>query len=316
MSFAQRLKPATTGAVPGEWTLDFEAAQAAAAEKNMPIFLMGSREVCGLCTVAKQRIFSQAVWTKFAKENLFLVWIDFPLNGVSSAGIPEGTAEKQRPVHQKFLNMSGMLPFFALVDSDGETLIANWNRVENYHTPEYFGDLVKSHIIGKGTSAANAAARTSSQATPVGATIKADTEGAKPGVWTMDFEAAKKFAEENDTPIFLFAAGSDWHRQSRSVMNLLAQQSFTSYAKENNMALVFADFPEKASLVPEKFVAQNKELRKKFIPAQTFPACALVSPDGTMKLVDFEKSLPGVSLSDIKEVTKPYLPKKDAKTGK
>ena len=56
-------------------------------------------------------------------------------------------------------------------------------------------------------------------------------------------------------------------------------------------------------------------MRKQFIPAQTFPACALIASDGATKLADFNKSLPGISLADIRETVKPHLPAKDAKTG-
>ena len=35
-------------------------------------------------------------------------------------------------------------------------------------------------------------------------------EGAEPGVWTMDFEAAKKLAKEKKLPILLNFTGSDW----------------------------------------------------------------------------------------------------------
>jgi len=313
---AQKLQPAATGAVPGEWTLDFDAAKTAAAEKNLPIFLMGSREACGLCASAKQRIFAQAAWAKFAKENLFLVWIDFPLQGRPSPGIPEGTAEKQKHAHHTFLNMGGMLPFFALVESDGETLIANCKEVKNFHTPDYFTDLVKSHIVGSKTAAAKTAPVRSPAATPVGATIKAAAEGAKPGVWTADFEAAKTYAGENKSLIFLFVSGSDWNRQARSMMNMLAQVNFTSYARDNNILLVYADLPEKASSLPEKTAAQNRELRKKFIPPDMFPACALIASDGETKLADFDKSPPGISLADIRETVKPHLPKPDTKTGR
>ncbi len=36
------------------------------------------------------------------------------------------------------------------------------------------------------------------------------TEGAKVGHWTMDFEAAKKIAAEKNLPLLLNFTGSDW----------------------------------------------------------------------------------------------------------
>ena len=313
-------KPAIEGAKPGEWTLDFEAAKAAAAEKNMPILLVSLRDACGLCAAAKQNLLAQPAWAKYAKENLFLVWVDLPdtTTGKPGAGIPEKYQDMNKTLGKFF--GGGQLPLFAVVDSDGETLLGNWSGVDSKKSPEYFSDLVKSYTVMRASKPAPAAPAAGVKkpapgpAAPPPGTIKPAKEGAKLGEWTMDFEAAQKFAAEKNSIILLYFTGSDWNRQSKaSNKAIFARPGFDKYAANNNILLVHIDFPEDASLVPEQYVEKFRELRKSYIPRDSFPAAVLVADDGFLKLASFDKTLPTLALKEFQDAVKPHIPKKPRK---
>jgi len=314
-------RPAAEGAKPGEWTLDFEAAKAAAAEKNMPILLLEVRDTCGLCSAAKQNLLGLPAWARFAKENLFLVWVDLPDNttGKPGAGIPEKYQDMNKKLGAFFGN--GQLPAFALLDSDGETPLGNWNGVDAQKSVEYFCDLVKSYMVLRASkpappepAGAKKAIRPAGPAVPPPGTVKPALEGAKLGEWTMDYEAAQKVAAEKNSLILLYFTGSDWNRQSKaSNKAVFARPGFDKYAANNNILLVWVDFPEDKSLVPEKYAEQNLSLRKGYVPKESFPACVLVADDGVMKLAAFDKTMPALTMKEFQDAVKPHLPKKTRK---
>ena len=305
------LKPATEGAKPGEWTLDFDAAKAAASEKKLPILLFKTRDTCGLCAAAKSQLLSQPAWQKFAKNNFFLVWVDLPdgPDNKPGAGIPD----KFKDMHQKlakFNNGGGMLPSFVILDSDGETQLGGWNGRESFHTTEYFMDLLKSYAIMGENKPANAAAAPKKTTPAAAGPIKPATEGAKPGEWTMDYDAALKAAAEAKGFVFLLFTGSDWNPQGKALARgLFGRPGWDKYAKDNNIFPVWVDFPGDASLVPETFAAQNKKLRKEHGSANAFPACALLNGDAA-QLMKLGKEMPNLTLRGLQDAIKPFLPKK------
>ena len=78
------------------------------------------------------------------------------------------------------------------------------------------------------------------------------TEGAKVGHWTMDFDAAKKMAAEKNLPLMLNFTGSDWCGWCKLMdKNVFAEKEWQDYAGENAL-LVTLDFPKDKSIVPEK----------------------------------------------------------------
>jgi len=185
---------------------------------------------------------------------------------------------------------------------------------------EYFCDLAKSMAILRAPKETAAAAPAGKPQPPRPAApapapvIKPALEGAKPGVWTMDYEAAAKYSEEHNSLILMFFTGSDWNRQAKATTKaLFARPGFDKYAIANNILLVWVDFPENASLVPEKYVEQNAQLRKLYVARESFPACVLLDDSGFAKLASFDKTLPTMTLRDLQEGIKPHLPKKSKK---
>ncbi len=113
--------------------------------------------------------------------------------------------------------------------------------------------------------------------------IKPDTDGAKPGVWTMDFDAAKKIAAEKDLPLLLNFTGSDWCGWCKlMVKQVFSKSDWTRYAKKNVM-LVWIDFPNDDSLVPKKYVERNAELQKTY-GVGGYPTFIVLNSDGTTRL--------------------------------
>lgn len=91
-----------------------------------------------------------------------------------------------------------------------------------------------------------------------------DIDGHVPGRFTMDLEAAKKYAREKDIPLLLNFTGSDWcHWCKMMESGVFNQEEWRAYAKDN-VVMVWLDFPKDKSLVPARYVARNNELRKKY----------------------------------------------------
>ena len=104
-----------------------------------------------------------------------------------------------------------------------------------------------------------------------------DTEGAKVGVWTQDYDAAVALAKEKGLPLMLNFTGSDWCGWCKLMDNqVFSKSEWKNWAKEN-IVLAFIDFPRKKSLVPEKYVARNKALSAKY-GVQGYPTYILVEP--------------------------------------
>lgn len=108
-------------------------------------------------------------------------------------------------------------------------------------------------------------------------------DGAEVGKWTQDFQAASELAKEKNLPILLNFTGSDWCGWCKLMdATVYGKPEWAEYAS-NNVVLVTVDFPRDKTIVPEKFVARNEELKAKYaIPG--FPTYIIVDSDGETKL--------------------------------
>jgi len=112
-------RPATEGAVPGQWTMDFDAACQVAAAKKLPIFInFTGSDWCGWCKLMDSKVFSQAPWQAYAKDRLLLVWIDFPQD---KALVPEKFVARNQALAKQF-GVEGY-PAYILLDDDGKSLL-------------------------------------------------------------------------------------------------------------------------------------------------------------------------------------------------
>lgn len=109
-------------------------------------------------------------------------------------------------------------------------------------------------------------------------------EGAVPGKWTQDYDAALKVAAEKNLPLMLNFTGSDWCGWCKIMdRNVFADhKEWGAYAKDNLM-LVTLDFPEDKTIVPAKWVSRNNELKGKFA-VRGYPTYIVLENDGVTKL--------------------------------
>ena len=112
---------------------------------------------------------------------------------------------------------------------------------------------------------------------------KIQTEGAEAGVWTMDFDAARKVAAEKKLPMMLNFTGSDWCGWCKLMdKEVFAKEDWKKFAADNTM-LVTLDFPKDKSIVPEKYVERNKKLQKQF-GVGGYPTYVILDSDGETKI--------------------------------
>ena len=108
----------TTGATVGTWTMDYDAALALAKKDNKPVFLcFTGSDWCRWCKLMDRVVFSEPTWQNYAKENIILVWLDFPRN---SALVPAEVATKNKDLMAKY-GVRGF-PTYVVLDPAGEEL--------------------------------------------------------------------------------------------------------------------------------------------------------------------------------------------------
>ena len=127
-------------------------------------------------------------------------------------------------------------------------------------------------------------------------------KGAKPGVWTMDYDAALAAAKKNDCPIFLDFTGSDWcfwcKLMDRSVFSLA---EWTDYAAKKGLYLVAIDFPRDASHIPAAYQTRNQKLQRKF-QVSGYPTFIILDSDGKTRLGQLGASRNSTPKKFIKQV--------------
>ncbi|MCE9616134.1 MAG: thioredoxin family protein [Lentisphaerae bacterium] len=110
-----------------------------------------------------------------------------------------------------------------------------------------------------------------------------DVDGARVGQWTMDVEAAKALAAERQLPIFLNFTGSDWCGWCKLMdKQVFSQAAWADYATQS-IVLVWVDFPQDESLVPEKFRDRNKALGEQY-HVEGYPTYVVLDADGKTEL--------------------------------
>lgn len=112
---------------------------------------------------------------------------------------------------------------------------------------------------------------------------KVALDGAEVGKWTMDFDAAAKLAAEKKLPMMLNFTGSDWCGWCKLMDgSVFAKEDWQKFAADN-VVLVTLDFPQDKTIVPEKYVARNKAMQKKF-EVGGYPTYVILDSDGTTQL--------------------------------
>ena len=117
---------ASVPAAPGEsaeWLTDFPAALAQAKAENKRVFLdFTGSDWCSACKLIKKKVLSTSEFSAFAKKNLILVEVDFPMNKTQ----PDALKAANKALADKF-KVDGY-PTLVVTDADGKEL---W-REEGY----------------------------------------------------------------------------------------------------------------------------------------------------------------------------------------
>jgi protein disulfide-isomerase len=117
----------------------------------------------------------------------------------------------------------------------------------------------------------------------VSGSVEFDAEGAVPGKWTMDLDAAKKLAAEKKLPILMDFSGSDWCGWCKVMEeNVFTKPEWKTYAQEN-LVMVFLDYPRDKSLVPGMYVERNDALKKEY-GVTGYPTFVVLDDDGETEL--------------------------------
>lgn len=131
-------------------------------------------------------------------------------------------------------------------------------------------------------------------------------EGHKAGQWTMDYEAAKAYAQKTGLPIVLNFTGSDWcHWCIKMEDQVFSKEAWSTYAKDN-LVQVFIDFPQDKSKVPEKYVARNAQMRDSF-GVRGYPSYVILDGKSGEKLGQLgasEESTADSFIAQVKDLTR------------
>jgi len=126
-------KPATSGAEPGKWTQDMDAAAALAKQKNLPMLInFTGSDWCGWCKLMDSNVFSKQEWQDYARDNLVLVTIDFPKN---KSIVPDKFIKRNEELKDRF-GVSGF-PTYIVLESDAATVLGQLGAGRDI-TPESF----------------------------------------------------------------------------------------------------------------------------------------------------------------------------------
>lgn len=106
-----------TATVPAGWTSDYKAATASAKEKNRKMLLLftGS-DWCIWCKRLKQEILATEDFEQYARENIVLMFIDFPKEDYRT----EAERNQNAQLGRKY-NIAGY-PTVVVADADGTEL--------------------------------------------------------------------------------------------------------------------------------------------------------------------------------------------------
>jgi protein disulfide-isomerase len=126
-------------------------------------------------------------------------------------------------------------------------------------------------------------------------------EGAEPGKWTMDFDAAVKLAKEKNLPILINFTGSDWCGWCKLMDELVfAKKEWQEFAA-SNLVLVTIDFPNDKSIVPDKWTTRNEQLSEKW-GIRGYPTYVLLDSEGATEIARLGASRNATPESFIQEM--------------
>jgi len=99
---------------------DFDKAKSFAAKENKPILMVfAGSDWCRPCIQFKKEILESEAFEKYAKNNLTLIYLDFPIKKKNK--LPEEQTKHNESLADKY-NPKGAFPNILLVDAEGNIL--------------------------------------------------------------------------------------------------------------------------------------------------------------------------------------------------
>ena len=103
----------------GKWSMDFQAVSKYAKENDKAILInFTGSDWCGWCQMMHKGVFADNAWSKFAKDNLSLAYIDFPRD---KSKVPIAYQQSNEELKQRF-QVQGY-PTYVLLSSDGTEVL-------------------------------------------------------------------------------------------------------------------------------------------------------------------------------------------------
>ena len=138
--------------------------------------------------------------------------------------------------------------------------------------------------------------------TPGGFVNGIRVDGAKPGEWTHDWDAAVAAAKKDGKPVFVNFTGSDWCGWCKLLKNkVFTKPEWCAWAGRN-VYLVHLDFPNDKELVPEKYRNRNRELASRY-KVGGYPTCYLLDPATLEPLGRFGASRDVTAAAFVRQVS-------------
>ena len=134
-------KSAEKGEKKSLWMNDFRAAKELAAKEKKPLLVSFSgSDWCGWCKLMENKVFSKPAWQAYTKENLVLVWIDFPRN---KQLVPEEIVPKNKELAKQY-GIQGY-PTYVLLSPEGKEI--GRLGADRDATPEGFIEDVEGVLV-------------------------------------------------------------------------------------------------------------------------------------------------------------------------
>jgi len=243
-------KPAETGAIPGEWTMDFEAACKVAAEKKLPIFInFTGSDWCGWCKHMDKEVFSKQEWQDYAKSSLMLVWIDFPKD---KSLVPEKYRDRNKQMAATF--GVGGYPTYVILDDNGKDKLGKLSAAKQINPKIFIGKL------GKVLTESEASMEKLIAGMPKNEGVAFKTACAERAATRKELNSLKEQVKEQDVKL----AGLDKKIAKMRTTALIAKLTPAQAAKYNNakeeLAAAKKELKDWISSKPKK----DKDSRKKY----------------------------------------------------
>lgn len=269
ISFAAE-KPAVDGAEPGLWTMDFEAARKVAAEKKLPILInFTGSDWCGWCKHMDKEVFSQDAWKTYAKDNLMLVWIDFPKDKTL---VPEKYVKRNADL-SKFFEIEGY-PAYIVLDADGKNQIGQLGADQEI-TPALFISHLKSILKKRPAEVEKALKGLPEKTAQEYAEAQKKIEAARSELKALEQNYEKKSSELH-TQLEALEKQMDTIRTDAAVAKLPKDKADAYKEKKTRFDKVTGEFqawinskPERNDANTAKFDAWRKELSALELDMQT-----------------------------------------------